>query len=340
MDAHNPWGACGGAKSWDESVKLLSECGFTDLIACFAWGTTAGYASQVLAPLPELATKGDGLEQCLAACRKYGVKLHAWRCCWTTGSGSRLPKELQARLEKEGRLQVDASGKIVKDWLCPNHPENHRMHVEAMVELAKKGVDGINYDFIRYGALPERTCFCSNCRAAFEKELGRKVVNWPADVLASKELLAQWGEFRARSIGRGVKEIAARVRQECPQVEISTSGGGDGTTYRIPLGRDWLAWARAGWVDFVFLMDYADDVVSFDARIASQAKVQAGKAQLIPGLGPSCWPRRGVVGDAEAMADHIDAVRARGFNAWGVFEFDDRAFGYLPLLKQVNGIAR
>ena len=59
-----------------------------------------------------------------------------------------------------------------------------------------------------------------------------------------------------------------------------------------------------------------------------------------PELQKTLAPRRGVVGDAEAMADHIDAVRARGFNAWGVFELDDRAVDYLPLLKQVNGIAR
>jgi len=332
LDVHDAYGPEGGARPWDETVAFAATNGITDLIVNFCWGATAFYRSDVLEVSPQVATRGDALEQCLAACRKWGVKLHAWKCCWTVG-GVCSP-EMRKRLTDEGRFQTTVDGKPVAGFLCPNHPANHRLQVESMVELAKKGVDGIDYDFIRYNDTPYRTCFCSHCRAAFEKDLGHSLTNWPQQVLAGRRLFAEWGEFRARSIGRAIREVAARVRREAPRVEISTTGGGDDTTYRLSCGRDWATWARAGWVDFVFLMDYGHDVKNFARLIDRQRRADAGKAFLVPGLGPSCWPYQSSVEDAETMADEIDAVRAAGFAAWGVFQYDSRAFGYLPLLRK------
>lgn len=333
MDCHTAWGGIHGTRDWDESIRRLAEGGITDVIVDFAWGATAYYDSKVLTVHPDVAVRGDPLVKCLAACRRRGVKLHAWRCCWT--SRSDLSADVRTRFEKEGRFQRGPDGNILKSWLCPSHPENHRMHVEAMVELAKKGVDGIHYDFIRYGVGPTGGCFCDHCRAAFEKDLGRAVANWPQDVIGDPSLKKEWGEFRCRTISRGIEEISRRVRAECPGVEISSSGGGDGTNYRIPLARDWLRWAREGWIDFVSLMDYDHGLERFTETVVRQAAVKTGKCRVYPGLGPSCWPVEfDAVKDAERMADQIEAVRRLGFGGFGVFEYDERADGYLPLLRK------
>ena len=332
LDCHDAYGPSGGERPWEETVAFAATNGVTDLIVNFCWGATAFYRSDVLEVSPQVATRGDALESCLAACRKWGVRLHAWKCCWTVG-GVCSP-EMRKRLTDEGRFQTDIDGNPVPGFLCPNHPANHRLQVESMTELARKGVDGINYDFIRYNDSPYRTCFCRHCLAAFEKELGHSLTNGPQQIVGDKSLFAAWGEFRARSIGRAVCEVSERVRRENPKVEISTTGGGDGTTYRISCGRDWVTWARAGWVDFVFLMDYDFDVKRFTRLIGRQRKVDAGKAFLVPGLGPSCWQYQSSVEDAETMADMVEAVRAAGFGSWGVFQYDSRTFGYLPLLRK------
>lgn len=338
MYCHDPYGPRYRDEPWEPSVRFLADHGVTDLVVNFSWATTANYRSDVLSVTDDVAKKGDGLADCLAACRKHGVRLHAWRCCWRLGR--LLPKGEVERLKAEDRLQRDAKGGVIADWLCPNHPANHRMHVEAMVELAKKGVAGIHYDYIRYGSVPSQSCFCGRCRAAFEKELGRTVADWPADVRNDPALRQAWGDFRCRSIGHGVREIAARVRKECPGVEISSSGAFDWQTDSAGrsvggdwvLGRDWAAWARNGWVDFVMLMDYTAMQKAFRGTVTRQKATDVGKAFLVPVMGPSCWPDDVAANDACRVLELGSILAEVGFSDAGIYMFDTRAFGYLPLV--------
>jgi len=66
-------------KTWDESIRFLKENGFNVILPNMLWGGIAYYPSQVLPEYEELAQRGDQIEQCLAACRKYGVACHVWK---------------------------------------------------------------------------------------------------------------------------------------------------------------------------------------------------------------------------------------------------------------------
>ena len=338
MYCHEPWGPSLGAEPWENAVKFLADHGVTDLVVDFAWATTADYKSDVLTATDELAKNGDGLADCLASCRKYGVRLHAWRCCWRLGYS--LPKGEAERIEAEDRLQRDAKGNVIKNWLCPNHPANHKMHVGAMVELAKKGVSGIHYDFIRYGGGPTASCFCKRCREAFEKEMGRSFARWPEDVLEDSAMRQEWGDFRCRSIGRGIREIAERVHRECPGVEISSSGGydwKDGPDGRLVggdwvSGRDWARWARNGWIDFVMLMDYSPIERNFAKTVKEQKATKTGKAFIVPVMGPSLWPDDGAAADACKILKFGSILKELGVRYPGLYLYDQRSFGYLPLV--------
>lgn len=340
MYCHDARGPTGGAEPWDGAVKFAAENGITDLVVNFSWAATADYKSDVLSVNSGVAKRGDALAECLLACRKYGVRLHAWRCCWRLAGNT--PKEILEKLAADGRLQRGSDGNVIRDWLCPNHPENHRMHVEAMVELANKGVDGIHYDFIRYGAPPAHSCFCEWCRRDFERKIGRTVERWPDDVLSDAELLRKWRDFRCDAIGRGVAEIASRVRKELPQVELSSSGGFTWTErpggrlvgIDAGVGRDWALWARRGWVDFVMLMDYTSERHLFEERVSSRENLDVGKAFLVTVTGPSVWPEEGAAADACRILGHAGVLKAHGLDTIGFFQFTNRAFGYLPLLKQ------
>ena len=340
MYCHEAWGPSHGAEPWENAVKFLADHGVTDLVVNFSWASTADYKSDVLTATDDLAKKGDGLADCLAACRKHGIRLHAWRCCWRLGYS--LPKGEAAKLEAEDRLQRDARGNVIRDWLCPNHPANHKMHVEAMVELAKKGVAGIHYDYIRYGGGPTATCFCKRCREEFEREQVRSFVRWPEDVLEDSATRQTWGDFRCRTIGRGIREIAERVHAECPGVEISSSGGYDWKDCpdgRIVgedwvSGRDWARWARNGWIDFVMLMDYSWIEGNFRKTVKGQAATDVGKAFIVPVMGPSLWPPdNGAAADACKILKFGSILKDLGVTTSGLYLYDKRPFGYLPLVS-------
>jgi uncharacterized lipoprotein YddW (UPF0748 family) len=216
------------------------------------------------------------------------------------------------------------------------------MHVEAMVELAKKGVDGIHYDYIRYGNAHATSCFCDRCREAVEKELGRRIEQWPVDVVKDAGLLRKWGDFRCFAISRGVRDIAKRVRAERPGVEISTSAGyawkelDDGRMFSgdWKYGRAWSAWAKNGWVDFVITMSYNYNRDSFREWMKSYKATDIGNAFLVPMIGPSCWPIEGAEADAVHILGHSAVVKSFGFEDVGIYEFDARTYGYLQAIKQ------
>ena len=316
---------------WDGSVRFLKEHGFTDLIANLTWADRAYYASGVLPVDPSVVTKGDALEQCLAACRKWGVKCHVWRVCYNMGGC--VDKDRVARFAAEGRLVKMFNAKSKSPWgctFCPSHPENVRLEVSAMEELASKGVDGIHFDYIRYA--DQNVCFCDGCRRRFERSCGVSVTKWPDDVRSDKVLAKKWADWRCSNITRVVREVAESVRGNHPDVEISAAvRSGISGAYTCD-GQDWVGWAKNGWVDFLCPMDYTTSTAFFRSTYLDQAKAIAGtRAKLYPGIGLSCWKDDGT--DAMKMAKHIQALRKDGLEGFTVFNFDARAERAIPILS-------
>ena len=320
-----------GGKSWDESVRFLKESGFTDIIANLTWADRAYYASDVLPVDPSVTTEGDALAQCLAACRRHGVKCHVWRVCYNTGG--RIDKDRAARFAAEGRLVKTFDEKSRNPWsqtFCPSHPENIRLEVRAMDEIAKKGVDGIHFDYIRYADW--NFCFCDGCRERFEKACGTKVANWPADVRTDKALARKWIDWRCSNISKVVKAVGERVHAKYPGVEISVAARASIQGAYEGDGQDWVGWARNGWVDFLCPMDYTPGTAFFRSTYLGQLKALEGtRAKLYPGIGLSCWPDDGT--EPMKMAKHIRALRKDGLEGFTVFNFDARAERAFPVLS-------
>ena len=319
-------------RDWDASVRFLKENGFTDLIANLAWADCAFYDSQVVPVDKSVATQGDAFEQCRAACRKYGVGFHVWRVCYNMGG--RIDRARVARYRAEGRLAKPFDVKAKSPWgttFCPSHPENQRLEVEAMVELARKGADGIHFDYIRYA--DRNFCFCDGCRRRFEAQLGRPVVDWPADVRRDATLAAAWKKWRAETISTVVAETARRVRAEFPKVEISIAARPDRDAAYSGDGQDWVRWSKEGWIDILCPMDYTDATPFFRNAARAQRALLAGtRVRVYPGIGLSCWKEDGA--ESEKMARHIQALRQDGFDGFAVFALDRRANAAFPLLHE------
>jgi uncharacterized lipoprotein YddW (UPF0748 family) len=219
-------------------------------------------------------------------------------------------------MKAEGRTQVMFGGKAEDTWLCPSHPKNQKLEIDAMVEVATKyDVDGVHFDYIRYPG-PEG-CFCPGCRERFEKVLGAKVANWPADTRKDEAIRAKWLDFRREQITKGVAAVAEQVRKAKPKVKISAAVFPNWAVDRDGVGQDWKLWCEKGWLDFVCPMDYTPHVASFENLVKQQME-WAGKVPCYPGIGLGVWsPGDNIV----KLIDFIGVTRKLGTRGFTIFEY-------------------
>lgn len=320
---HSAFGPAG--MSWDEAVSQLARNGFTAVFPNMLWAGTAYYESKVLPVAPEVGTLGDQLSQCLDACRKHKVQCHVWKVFWNTGG--RASASFIEQMRREGRTQVSFSGRPADAWLCPSHPANQQMEIDALVEVvARYPVEGIHLDYIRYPG--SDACYCQGCRKRFEEMLGFQVKNWPDDTRKDPFVRQSWLEFRRQNITKVVAELSRRVRQARPGVKVSAAVFPNWPVHRDTVGQDWKAWCDAGYLDFVCPMDYTAFGGLFEAQVESQ-KEWAGNVPVYPGIGLTVWPDRG---DIVKLIDFIGVTRRLGTGGFMVFDYDASASRrYVPL---------
>ena len=314
-------------RNWDDSIRFLKEHGFNVIIPNMSWGATAYYPSAVLPVHASVQERGDQIGLCLAACRKHGVECHVWKVCWNTGH--RMSKELEKQFRAEGRIQVSDSGSSDDPWLCPSHPENQRMEIEAQLEVVRNyDVDGVHFDYIRYPG--SHYCYCAGCRGRFEKSIGAEVKEWPREVLKGGPLNEDYLEFRRANITRVVREVAERAPKIRQGVEISAAVFRNAPSDRDTIGQDWQLWCREGWLDFVCPMDYIDSVRAFQ-NVVVQQKQSVGDVPLYPGIGLSVW--KDETSHPLKLSRQITVVREAGLKGFTVFNFDARAEHALPYVS-------
>ncbi len=321
---HDAYGVSG--LPWDEAIKRLAAHGFTDVIPNMLWGGCAYYPSEVLPTSWLVKERGDALAACTAACKQYGIKCHVWKVCWNLGGNA--PAALRQRMKSEGRTQVRADGSAKDDWLCPSHPANQKLEIDALIEVLRKyDVAGLHLDYIRY---PDaRACYCPGCRERFEKGLGKKVASWPGGIEKDDALRAKWLEFRRAQITTVVGAVSAAARTLRPKVEISAAVYMNWPQHRDTIGQDWRTWCEKGYLDFVCPMDYTPWNGQFE-NIVKQQMAWRGKAALYPGIGLSTWPGGP---DAVRLIDQIGITRRLNTGGFAVFNYrSEEARSILPRL--------
>jgi uncharacterized lipoprotein YddW (UPF0748 family) len=276
---HNAAGVQG--MEWDEAIKRLRDNGFTAIVPNMLWGGATFYPSHVL-PAARDADGSDQIARCLTACRKYGLQMHVWKVSWNLGS--HVPADFVEQMRREQRLQKDSHGKEER-WLCPSHPANQKLEIDAMVEVVRNyDVDGIHFDYIRY---PDGDhCFCDGCRKRFSKAAGVQIQQWPRDVLGDGLYRQQWLDWRRSNITTVVKAVSEQARRVRTKIKISAAVFRNWAVDRDGVGQDWKLWCERGYLDFVCPMDYTESDSQFDVWVASQ-KLWAGKTPVYPGIGAS-----------------------------------------------------
>ena len=321
---HGAFGVDG--MDWDTAIDRLAANGFTAIMPNMFWGGVAYYDSKVLPVAREVATRGDQIARCLEACKKHGLQIHIWKVNWNLGDA---PGEFVDRMRREGRMQASSSGKE-ELWLCPSHPDNQRLEIESMVEVARRyDVDGLHFDYIRY---PDGDhCFCAGCKRRFEHTLGSAIDNWPGDALEGGSKRHAWLDWRRGNITTVVKAVSEQARAVKPGVKLSAAVFRNWPMDRDSIGQDWKLWCACGYLDFVCPMDYTSSQPQFENWVKHQ-RLWAGPAVCYPGIG--AW-----ILSPDRVIGQIQATRRLGTSGFVLFNYDAAAEQTLvPLLGK--GITR
>ena len=296
-------------RTWDEAIRCLADNGFNAILPNMLWGGVSFGASETL----PVAPGPDQIAACLAACRRYGVRMHVWKVNWNTGWAT--PKAFLDRMRAEGRLQVSAQG-VEEPWLCPSHPANQQLEIDSLVEVARRyPVDGLHFDYIRYPG--HNHCFCAGCRERFGQVVGQEPADWPRCVGAGGVHRQAWLDWRRRNIDQVVEGVARRARAARPGIQLSAAVFRNWPVDRDGVGQDWKLWCERGWLDFVCPMDYTTSDSQF-ANWCVKQREWAGRVPVYPGIGASAT---GIRMTPEKVIGQIRIAREKGCGGFVVFNY-------------------
>jgi uncharacterized lipoprotein YddW (UPF0748 family) len=308
---HSGTGAYPG--DWERSARELAAAGFNMVVPNMLWGGLAHYASDVLPRSATFDRYGDQIAQCVAAAHRHGVEVHVWKVNWNL---SNAPKPFIEQMRAAGRTTVSLTGQP-HDWLCPSHPENLKLEVESMLEVARKyEVDGLHFDYIRYS--DGSYCYCDGCRKRFEAQTGRPVPGWPKECHsgARREEYRQW---RCQQITRLVETVSREAKKIRPGMKISAAVFGSYPSCRESVGQDWVAWIRSGDLDFVCPMDYTESDLGFSTLVENQLRLVEGRIPMYPGIGATA---PGIL-SPDRVVGQIECARRLGAGGFTIFNYQE-----------------
>ena len=150
-----------------EADAVIAKIDRAHLNAAFVlvwyWGGQA-YFRSALCPMGEGVPPGhDPLGYMVQQCHKRGIQVHAWFV-----NGSYGAPEVRSVLDKHPNWAVqDGSGSL---WYDFSKPEVRRFESDLMIEcLRTYDIDGIQFDYIRYGP---HQCYCDYCQQTFARRYG------------------------------------------------------------------------------------------------------------------------------------------------------------------------
>jgi uncharacterized lipoprotein YddW (UPF0748 family) len=132
------------------------------------WGGQAYYRSDLCALGEGVAPGHDPLGAMVRACHARGIEVHAW---FVNGEyGAPRPGKL---LAQHPDWAVDAGGDEL--WYDFGKAAVRKFESDLMIEcLSKYPVDGVHFDYIRYGPT---LCYCKECQETFSKRYGFDVLS-------------------------------------------------------------------------------------------------------------------------------------------------------------------
>jgi len=132
------------------------------------WGGQAFFQSD-LCPMGDGVQAGyDPLGYLIKQCHKRDIQVHAWFV-----NGAYGASQAGYVLDKHPDWAVDNGGAGTL-WYDFGKPEVRRFQSDLMLEcLRKYDIDGLHFDYIRYGP---KHCYCTHCQKEFARRYGFKPI--------------------------------------------------------------------------------------------------------------------------------------------------------------------
>lgn len=267
------------AGSWEQTSEELKKVGFTAVFPNMCSAGRAHYPSKFLPGSKTLERHGDQLAAFTRAAGKHGLERHIWKICWKMNSAD---PAFTKKMSKAGRLMQDANGNDLP-WLSPSHPANVQHEINCLLEIAKKyDIEGLHLDYMRYPG--HEADYGPAARAAFERQLGRKVTRWPQDVV-SGSLQTRYRQFKVQTIHNAMQKIHAAVKRQYPTITLSAAVWGYYPGCVASKSQDWPVWTKNGWVDWIIPMNYTMNKFQLHEWLTQHRALPGVRDKLLCGVG-------------------------------------------------------
>lgn len=244
---------------WVGSVEMQTPAGIDEVIAksvaanlntLFPLVYCGGYTyfkNTRMEMDPAVQAGFDPLEYMIKKAHSEGVEVHPWFCVMK-GDPPLFNKHPEFMAIDPEREPLNPTRLGAYGIANAHNSEFRDFIVGLMLECVENyDVDGIHYDYIRAGM----TSFDKESMRRFRQEFGADLYD------ATKDQLNQWH-------GAAVEEIITRTtfsaRKLKPGIIISAAVFTKSWMYHTNAqGQDGVKWAKNGWLDVFFNMNYAND---------------------------------------------------------------------------------
>ena len=207
-----------------------------------------------------------------------GIEVHAWFNLLSLSTNEDAPI-----LKKYGSAVLtrnSAPKKSVADYKIDNQyflePGDVRVQktLERVVTEAVRaypGLDGVQFDYIRYPDVHPAYGHTKANVSLFKKETGER------RVAEDNPAWKRWKYGRVTALVRRLRHAARAIH---PGLQVSTTGLMPYSRASLESHQDWKFWLDSGLVDFVTLMCYTRDMEAFE-KYLKDAQKRTGRLQRV-----------------------------------------------------------
>ncbi len=212
----------------------------------------------------------DPLAFLIKTAHQEGIEVHAWLNMLS------LSKNTEAKMLKKYGPDILTRNikpkKTLQDYLIDNQyflePGDARVRKELLLLVAEivrayPQLDGIQFDYIRYPDVNPRYGYSQSNMKRFKKETGAKKIVEEDPV---------WRQWKRDQVTDLVKALTQEARSIRPSIQVSTTGCVSYVRAREEAFQDWPVWLNTRLVDFVTIMSYPPDLVTFKKNVADALK--------------------------------------------------------------------
>ncbi len=278
-------------RSVDELVKFAKLNQINHLLVQIR-GRGDAYYQSTLVPRGKFIAdiEFDPLAYLIKKAHVEKISVHAWVNVYLVWSDSRVPGDLSHILfqhpewldiTQAGRMDAYELTRDIVDlregheglYLSPGHP----MVADYLVNLFREivvnyDIDGLHLDYIRY----QDSDFGRNpiARQVYERNNGEdpwvlmsSYETWKGNERQYASRMRKWSDYRRHTITDMVKQINLMVKELRPECILSAAVKPNLYNARDQFFQEWDLWLAAGYLDWVFPMNYSVDLHDFASNI-------------------------------------------------------------------------